>query len=408
MIDYYETKTQPVTKQMVWEAYHKVRKQKGGAGIDRVSLLDYAKDLSANLYKLWNRMSSGSYFPPDVKAIEIDKRSGGKRKLGIPTVSDRIAQQVVKRYLEPKVDHTFHDDSYGYRRGKSAHQALAKASYRCRIYPWVLDMDISGFFDNLDHGLMLKAIRRYTTEQWVIMYVERWLKAGMQQDGEHLSRERGTPQGGVISPLLANIYLHFAFDKWMERNHLWIRFERYADDIVIHCKSEKQANFIKELVCKRLAACELKINEAKTHIAYCRNENHREDHKRVSFDFLGYTFRPRICKGQTGLSLQYLPCMSRQSKSAVVRQIRKLNLHKHQVSIQRIAEMLNPRIRGWMQYYCKFNKWTTVWVWRVLNLRLVKWLKWTRRFSKKRAIRWLKLVYKTQPNLFEHWKLVHF
>lgn len=194
----------------------------------------------------------------------------------------------------------------------------------------------------------------------------------------------------------------------MERNHPRIRFERYADDIVIHCKSEKQTNFIKELVCKRRAACELKINEAKTHIAYCRNENHREDHKRERFDFLGYTFRPRIYKGQTGFSLQYLPCMSRQSKSAVIRQLRKLNLHKHQVSIQRIAEMLNPRIRGWMQYYCKFNKWTTVRVWRVLNLRLVKWLKWTRRFSKKRAIRWLKLVYKTQPNLFDHWKLVHF
>ena len=269
-------------------------------------------------------------------------------------------------------------------------------------------MDISGFFDNLDHELMLKAVKHYTTERWVIMYVDRWLKAGMLKDGDHLLRDRGTPQGGVISPLLANIYLHFAFDKWMEQNHRWIRFERYADDIVIHCKSEKQAIFIKDVVCKRLAACDLKINETKTHIAYCRNENHRESHKQVCFDFLGYTFRPRICKLRKGLSLQYLPCMSRGSKAKVVGQIRNLQLHKRQISIQRLAEMLNPRIRGWMQYYCRFSKWTTVWVWRVLNLRLVKWLKWTRRFSKKRAIKWLKLVYKTQPDLFAHWKLVHF
>ncbi len=408
MIDYYETKTQPVTKRMVWEAYHKVRKQKGGAGIDQVTLTEYAKDLSKNLYKIWNRMSSGSYFPPEVKGVEIAKKSGGKRDLGIPTVSDRIAQQVVKSYLEPKVNHTFHEDSYGYRRGKNAHQALEKATYRCRLYPWVLDMDISKFFDTLDHELMLKALRYYTKERWVLMYVERWLKAGMVKEGAYWSRELGTPQGGVISPLLANIYLHFAFDKWMEKHHRWIRFERYADDVVIHCKSENQAVYIKDVVCKRLAEVKLKINESKTHIVYCKNENHRENHKRVSFDFLGYTFRPRLCKMRSGLRLQYLPCMSRSAKVEVIRQISRLQLHKHQIPIQSIAEILNPKIRGWMQYYCRFSKWTTVWVWRVLNLRLVKWLKWTRKFSKKSSINWLKRVYRTHPDLFAHWKLSHF
>ena len=408
MIDYYETKTQPVTKQMVWEAYHKVSKQKGGAGIDQVTLAEFAKDLSRNLYKLWNRMSSGSYFPPEVKVVEIAKKTGGTRRLGIPTVSDRIAQQVVKSYLEPKVDKTFHEDSYGYRKGKNAHQALEQVTYRCRLYPWVLDMDLSKFFDTLDHELMLKALSYYTKERWVLIYVERWLKAGMIKEGLSLSRELGTPQGGVISPLLANIYLHFAFDKWMERHHQWIRFERYADDIVIHCKSERQAKYIKDVVIKRLAEVKLKINESKTQLVYCRSENHREYHKRVSFDFLGYTFRPRLCKMRGGLRLQYLPCMSRSSKVEVVRQIRQLRLHKHQVSIQRIAQLLNPKIRGWMRYYCRFSKWTTVWVWRVLNLRLVKWLKWTRRFSKKRSINWLRRVYKTQPNLFAHWELCHF
>lgn len=408
MIDYYETKTQPVTKRMVWEAYHKVRKQKGGPGIDQVTLADYAKDLSANLYKLWNRMSSGSYFPPEVKVIEIDKKTGGKRRLGIPTVSDRIAQQVVKSYLEPKVDFTFHEDSYGYRRGKDAHQALEKAIYRCRYYPWVIDMDISKFFDNLDHELMLKALKHYTEERWVIMYVERWLKAGMLCEDEYLPRDQGTPQGGVISPLLANMYLHFAFDKWMEKNHPWICFERFADDIVIHCKSEKQAHFIKAAITERLSECKLRINEEKTHMVYCRSENHKDNHKQVCFDFLGYTFRPRLCRTRSGVRLLYLPCMSRRVKVEVTRQIRKLKLHKHQVSIQELASFLNPKIRGWMQYYCRFSQWTTVWVWRVLNLRLVKWLKWTRRFSKKRAIRWLIMVYKRQPNLFAHWRLVHF
>lgn len=241
MTDYYETKTQPVTKKMVWEAYRKVSANGGSAGIDQLDLETYAEDLRGNLYKLWNRMTSGSYFPRPVREVKIPKRSGGHRALGIPTIDDRIAQQVVKSHLEPKVDGVFHPDSYGYRQGKSAHQAIDKAAGRCSRYAWVLDLDIKGFFDNLDHELMLKGLQYYVQEKWVSMYVERWLKAGVIREGELVIREKGTPQGGVISPLLANIYLHITFDKWMQVHYPDIMFERYCDDIIVHCRTEKEA-----------------------------------------------------------------------------------------------------------------------------------------------------------------------
>lgn len=219
MIDYYETKQHPITKEMVLDAYKKVKSKKGSAGVDEQSLQDFGENLSGNLYKIWNRMTSGSYFPPVVKEVRIPKKTGGFRSLGIPTVSDRIAQQVIKSYLEPKVDSSFHSDSYGYRPRKSAHQALEKAVSRSGYYSWVVDLDIRGFFDNIDHTLLMKAVKRYTKEGWVLMYIERWLKAGVSWNGEIAKRTNGTPQGGVISPLLANIFLHFAFDKWMQIHH---------------------------------------------------------------------------------------------------------------------------------------------------------------------------------------------
>ncbi|MCG2591101.1 group II intron reverse transcriptase/maturase [Rhodohalobacter sulfatireducens] len=408
MTDYYETKSQPISKLMVWMAYRKVKANGGSAGIDRVSLEAFSNDLSGNLYKLWNRLSSGSYFPPPVKQVKIPKKSGGQRSLGIPTVADRIAQQVVKTWLEPKLEPIFHEDSYGYRPGKSAHQALAKANYRCRYYDWVLDLDIAGFFDNIDHDLMLKALDHYHVPKWVCMYVQRWLQADVVQvDGQRISTGKGTPQGGVISPLLANLYLHVGFDGWMRKHHPNIPFERYADDIVVHTRSKAQAEFIKGRITARMEECNLQLHPEKTHIVYCKDERRRENQSQTSFDFLGYTFRPRMCNTRQGRRLWYLPCMSRKAKVSVTEYLKKLNLHKYKGTIQQMAGLLNTRIRGWMNYYCQWSKWTTTWVWRVLNLKLIKWLKWNRRFSKKRAVNWLKKVYKANPGLFAHWSLVH-
>jgi group II intron reverse transcriptase/maturase len=323
-------------------------------------------------------------------------------------VADRIAQQVVKPWLEPKLEPMFHEDSYGYRPGKDAHQALAKANYRCRYYNWVLDLDIKGFFDNIDHDLLLKALWHYHAPKWVCIYVERWLKAGVvEQSGQRISTQKGTPQGGVISPLLANLYLHVGFDGWMRKKYPYIPFERYADDIVVHTRSQAQAKFIKERITARMNECNLRLHPEKTHIVYCKDERRRERQNEVSFDFLGYTFRPRMCKTKQGWRMLYLPYMSRKAKVAVLEKVKALTLHKGKGTIQQMAKMLNPRIRGWMNYYCRWSKWTTTWIWRVINLRLIKWLKWNRKFSKRRAIQWLKGVYKTNPRLFVHWSLVH-
>jgi len=406
MTDYYETKSQPISKLMVWMAYRKVKANGGSAGIDRVSLERFEEKRSKNLYKLWNRLSSGSYYPPAVRQAMIPKKPSGQRGLGIPTVTDRIAQQVIKTWLEPTLEPIFHEDSYGYRPGKSAHQALAKANYRCQYYDWVLDLDIKGFFDNIDHDLLLKALRHYGAPKWVCMYVERWLTAGVvQEDGQRIATEKGTPQGGVISPLLANLYLHVGFDQWMRRNYPTIPFERYADDIVVHARSKKQAEFIKQRISVRMEECGLELHPQKTHIVYCKDHKRRQDQSKVSFDFLGYTFRPRICNTKQGWQLLFVPCMSRKAKVSVVENIKKLTLHKFKGTIQQIADLLNPRIRGWINYYCRWSKWTTTWIWRVMNLRLIKWFKWNRGFNKKRAIHWLKSVYKTNPKLFAHWSL---
>ncbi len=222
-----------ISKREVWEAFKRVKVNQGGAGVDGQTIAEFEGDLSNNLYKLWNRMSSGSYFPPPVRRVEIPKGDGGNRPLGIPTVSDRVAQMVVKRYLEPKLEEHFHEDSYGYRPLKSAIEAVGVARERCWRNDWVLDLDIKGFFDNIDHDLLMSAVQRHTDCKWVLLYLERWLKAPVQlADGRLVEREKGTPQGGVISPLLANLFLHYAFDEWMRRKCPSIRFERYADDMI--------------------------------------------------------------------------------------------------------------------------------------------------------------------------------
>lgn len=403
MIDYYETKQHPITKKMVLDAYKKVNANKGGAGVDGQSLSDFSGDLPGNLYKVWNRLTSGSYFPPVVKEVRIPKKPGGFRGLGIPTVSDRVAQQVVKSYLEPKVDGSFHQDSYGYRPQKGSHQALGKAVSRCGYYSWVVDLDIKGFFDNIDHGLLMKAVQRYTKERWVLMYIERWLKAGVSKAGKIAHRAKGTPQGGVISPLLSNIFLHFVFDKWMQTRHPNMPFERYCDDAIIHCTSLKQAVFIKNAVSRRMGDCKLELNKEKTRIVYCKNAVHKGNHQTTSFDFLGYTFRPLRRPTKSGWKLTYFPVMSQASKKEARRRLKKVVNRRFRGTIKELAQILNPMIRGWYLYYCKYSKWTTRGLWYWLNKKIVAWVAVHRKRSRAKARRWLNNIYKTNPGLFEHW-----
>lgn len=407
MIDYYETKQHPVTKKMVLDAYKRVRENKGSAGADDQSLEDFAEQRTANLYKIWNRMTSGSYYPPVVKEVLIPKKSGGTRALGVPTVSDRIAQQVVKSYLEPKVEGSFHEDSYGYRPGKSAHQALEQTRKRCTYHSWVIDLDIQKFFDSIDHELMMRAVRRYTKEKWVLMYVERWLKAGVMSEGQIKSRETGTPQGGVISPLLANIYLHFAFDMWMKKNYPDMPFERYCDDAIVHCWSEKQAKFIRDKISQRMKECKLELNEEKTQIVFCKNQNHKGNHKQVSFTFLGYTFRPRVCRTKNGRIMLLLPHMSQNSKKEVRRKVKEIITSRFTGTIHQMSGILNPKIRGWYNYYCKYSKWETRDLWYWLNQRIIKWIMARRKMGKDRAHKYLRGIYKSRPNLFLHWQVKH-
>ena len=310
-----ETKPFVISKWLVWRAWLLVKANQGAAGVDGESIVKFERRLKINLYKIWNRMSSGTYFPPPVRTVKIPKGDGRERTLGIPTVGDRVAQMVVKLTLEPKVEPSFHPDSYGYRPGKSALDAVGQARTRCWRHDWVVDLDIKGFFDSIDHALMMRAVGKHTDCPWVLLTIERWLKAPAEAaNGTRTDRDRGTPQGGVISPLLANLFLHYAFDLWMATNHLDVPFERYADDIVVHCRTEAQAQFIQREVAKRLAACRLELHPEKTKIVYCRRSGRSQEYPRISFDFLGYTFQPRSAVDRKGERfISFLPGVSRKA-----------------------------------------------------------------------------------------------
>ncbi|HWT81581.1 MAG TPA: group II intron reverse transcriptase/maturase, partial [Candidatus Methylomirabilis sp.] len=290
-----------ISKWAVWDAYRRVKANKGAAGVDEQSIEEFERDLKENLYKLWNRLSSGSYMPPPVRAVQVPKRDGSPRVLGVPTVADRIAQTVVCGYLEPGVEPHFHQDSYGYRPGRSALDAVGVCRERCWRQDWVLDLDLKSFFDSVPWDLVLKAVAHHTEERWILLYVERWLKAPLQrEDGSLLERDRGTPQGSAISPLLANMVLHYAFDAWMARTFPGVLFERYCDDVIVHATSEGQARELRETIACRLAECGLELNEQKTRIVYCKDSTRRGPYEPKSFDFLGYTFRPRLSRSKTG------------------------------------------------------------------------------------------------------------
>ena len=399
-----------ISKRAVFEAWKKVRANQGAAGVDEVTIAAFEERLGDNLYKLWNRMASGAYHPPPVRRVLIPKADGGERALGIPTVGDRVAQMVAKAHLEPLVEPLFHPDSYAYRPGKSATDAVGQARKRCWRYDWVVDLDIKGFFDNIDHALMLHAVRKHTDCKWLLLYLERWLKAPvLDASGTETPRDRGTPQGGVVSPLLANLFLHYVFDGWMAEQYPHIPFERYADDVVVHCKSETQARFIREKIEKRLRRCKLEAHPEKTKIVYCRDDDRPSDYPRNSFDFLGFTFRPRPSKNRWGkFFVNFSPGASCKALKRISAEIRAWRLHrKSDKSLEDMARMFNAAIRGWISYYGSYYKSALYPVLRRLNRYLVRWArqKYKRLKNQRRATHWLRRIARREPGLFAHWRL---
>ena len=394
---------------MVWNSYQKVVAKDGGAGIDQESIEMFNVKMGDNLYKLWNRMSSGSYNPPPVRTVLIPKKQGGYRPLGIPTVSDRIAQGVVKDYLEPAMEIIFHNSSFGYRPGRSAHDALAQCQRNCVEYSWVIDVDIKGFFDNLSHDILMQLLQQHTQEKWVLMYVERWLKAGVEQeDGSIVARMQGTPQGGVVSPLLSNLYLHHAFDQWMQENYQQNPFERYADDIVIHCCSQEEAKQMLMRLEKRMEEFALTLHPEKTKIVYCKNYHRPARHDNESFTFLSYSFQPRIRQDKFGRKkfFQVFSCaISDSAKTGIRKAIRKVfNPRWTERTLQEFADRLNPKIRGWINYYTRFNRHEALEVFSYLNELIRKWVK---NKYKLRNMKLLFVKYKAiqtaNASLFYHW-----
>ncbi len=399
-----------ISKRLVWEAWRRVKANRGAAGVDEESIRAFEANLKANLYKVWNRMSSGSYIPPPVRAVEIPKKSGGSRMLGVPTVADRVAQTVCYLVLEPEVEPVFHPDSYGYRPGRSAHDALRTCRARCWKHDWVLDLDLKSFFDTLDHSLVLRTVAHHTNLRWVLLYVERWLKAPLQlEDGTLKQRDRGSPQGSAISPVLANIFLHYALDLWLGREFPAVAFERYADDVILHCKSKQQARIVLDAIIKRLAAVGLELNLDKTRIVYCKDANRRGSHEHERFDFLGYTFRPRRARASSGeLFVSFCPAVSDDAVKRMRGTIKRWRLHLWSgKSLVDLAQEINPIVRGWIDYYGYFYKSRLISLLRRINEYLARWA--TRKFRRlrghpHRARRFVATVARREPALFAHWK----
>jgi len=405
------TKSFDISQEVIREAWERVKSNKGSAGVDAETIEQFEAKLEGNLYKIWNRMSSGTYFPPPVRAVGIPKKTGGERILGIPTVSDRVAQMVVKMYFEPIVEPHFDVDSYGYRPNKSAIEAVRVTRERCWRNDWVLEFDITKLFDTVDHKLLMKAVKRHTDSKWIILYIERWLKAPfIREDGAQVGRTKGTPQGGVISPVLANLVLHYVFDKWMRREFPTLPFCRYADDGVIHCKSEKQAKYVRDMLSRRMAAWKLEIHSDKTRIVYCKDADRQGDYKHVSFDFLGFTFRPRLSKNRWGkVFVNFTPAVGKEASKAIRAKARKYKLNlRCDKTLKDLSNLFNPILRGWVNYYgnfCKSSMYPTL---EHINQRLVRWaMRKYKRFRRnpKAAKHWLGKIARREPRLFVHWQM---
>lgn len=399
-----------IAKRTVWEAYQHVKTNRGAAGIDDETIEMYEQNLSKNLYKLWNRMSSGSYIPPPVKQVEIPKASGGFRKLGIPTVSDRVAQTVVKLLIEPILDPMFHPDSYGYRPGKSAKQAVAITRERCWKYDWVVEFDIKAAFDQIDHGLLMKAVRSHIKEDWILLYIGRWLTAPFETaQGTFVPRERGTPQGGVVSPILMNLFMHYTFDHWMKRTFAQCPFARYADDAVVHCRNQKQAEDVMQSIASRLEDCGLTMHPEKSKIVYCKDSNRSRAYPVVQFTFLGFAFRPRMAKNRHGRYFtSFLPAASEVALKRMRQTVRDWRLpRKTPATLAELAQQYNPKIRGWMNYYEAFYRTAMRNLYQHLDRNLMRWAR--RKFKtlarhKRRSADWLDKMKGVSPELFVYWR----
>jgi RNA-directed DNA polymerase len=401
-----------INKRLIAEAWKKVRANDGAPGVDTVSIADFADDVRGNLYKLWNRMSSGSYFPGPVRAVEIPKDHGrGVRVLGVPNTVDRVAQTAAAMLLEEKLEPIFHPDSYGYRPGRSTHDALAVTRRRCWKQDWVLDLDIRAFFDSVPWHLMLKAVAHHTDERWVLLYIERWLKAPIQMpDGTLIARDRGTPQGSPISPLLANLFMHYAFDQWMVREFRGCPFERYADDVIVHCDSEEQALILRAAIAERLGSLGLELHPEKTKIVYCKDGHRQGTFEHTSFDYLGYTFRARLARGRRGTFVSFLPAMSTKAKAAKGQQMRAWHLNRRSgTDLSGLAEEINPQVRGWINYYGAFYRSELSFLADRIDEHLHRWAmqKFKRlRNRPEKAWAWLHGVRRREPQLFAHWYLI--
>ena len=408
-----ETKPFTISKQLVYQAWLRVKANKGSAGIDDQSVTDFEANLGRNLYMLWNRMSSGSYFPPPVMRVEIRKKDGGTRPLGVPTVADRVAQTVVKMIVEPVVEPVFHENSYGYRPNRSAYQALAVARKRCWQRDWVIDLDIKGFFDNLDHELVMRAVKHHIKDRWVLLYIKRWLEAPVMDGDKMVEKEagKGTPQGGVISPLLANLFMHYAFDHWLTRNISGVWFERYADDALIHCRTREETEYVLEAVRDRLLECGLTLHPTKTKLVYCKDSSRQGEHEHMTFDFLSYTFRPRLIRNRYGkFYVNFLPAVSRAAVQDFRNKIKGLEIptKKRGCGLLEIAREINPRVRGWIGYFGRFYASMAENALYYVEDTLVRWAmgKYKKLKGRKaKAGRWLASIAKRVPMFMVHWQI---
>jgi group II intron reverse transcriptase/maturase len=401
-----------ISKQEVWDAWLKVKANKGAAGADGCSVEDFETDLKGNLYKIWNRMASGSYFPPPVMAVEIPKpHGGGTRILGVPTVADRIAQTVAAARLEKSVEPKFHEDSYGYRPRRSALDAVGKCRERCWSYDWVADLDIQKFFDSVPWDRIVKAVEANTTDAWVILYVKRWLAAPLQiPDGSIAPRDRGTPQGSAVSPVLANLFLHYAFDMWMARKFPAVPFERYVDDAVVHCRSERQARMIAQAIGERMGQVGLRLHPDKTRIVYCQDGTRRGSAEHVSFTYLGFTFRARGMRTRHGkVFTGFGPAISKDALNKISSVVRSWRLHiRTGLSEADLARRINPVVRGWMNYYGAFYPSALYPLLARINAYLLRWLrkKHKRLRGRRKAQDAWKRAVRQRPRFFAHWAWV--
>lgn len=406
------SKTRPfiIPKALVVKAYKLVKSKAGAAGGDQQTIEDFDESLKDNLYKLWSRLSSGSYFPPAVKAVAIPKKQGGERILGIPTIADRIAQMIIKLMLEPSIEPYFYPDSYGYRPNKSALDAIGVTRQRCWYYNWCLEFDIKGLFDNINHEMLLKAVRKHTSNKCIILYIQRWLKAPLQlADGNLVERTKGVPQGGVISPILSNLFLHYVFDTWMTKHFSQTPWCRYADDGLVHCKTEQEAQKIKEELNVRFKACGLDLHPTKTKVIYCKDGSRKGQYPQTEFTFLGYTFRRRVVKNskRNSLFVSFIPAVSKEAQKTMRATTRKYGFrNRTDLELKEIAEIYNPVLRGWIGYYAHYCPYALNSVLGHFNETLIAWA--MRKYKKlkdhkTRAAIFMREIAKREPKLFVHW-----